>query len=561
MCTLFILKDAPARLRFYVVITALFTWFIPWNLIATVPIMTESLAPLTDEVFNSFFWLESIQTVETKTLVSSVNQLDNASAMNIDFTFNDLLNLSMLIALISVIGLLLFIKDIVSYQSDLKYWMDNSREDNSLLKQHDFKNSNISIRILDDCGPGMATGLIKPTIWLNKNYKSTSTAKTILTHELNHIEQNDPAWMWLVTFTQRFFWWNPLVRLLTGIAREEIELSCDEKCRQQLQEHYSIELAKILLNGNTAPAKYITAISIKGRGNFNITRIKQLTKESKMKTKHLLALVVGFSMIGVVGAAVSYEKPSEAQNITAKKNSSYESAKIKLHRSADQTGSELHNELVDELLEITQKAKSNNPEIINQILLDIEKWNTTRRVGPDKRSESWLKNVSFTMMANLLYKLEHFDKIPTAYDTIFPDKPIEKQLGLKHHIATAYIQMGLPEKALDLMSDVIERQPSPKTGTLMLLAHANLAAANYNQVISTADELLKATKYESQSIIALNYKRAAYIAKGNAEKANEVNHVLAESYSAKGSAPVLIQPGSPLLSYLPELSEDKSNTL
>ena len=347
--------------------------------------MAESINPLTDGVFNSLLWLENQPAIDTERALSSERPLNSSFIKNMgDMLYGALINGTLFI-LISVAGLLLFIKDIIHYHFDLKAWNNNSEQDNSLWNKHGFKNQNIAIRILDDCGPGMATGPIKPIIWLNKSYHGCSTTKTILTHELQHIKQNDPCWMWLITFTQRCFWWNPLVRLLTGIAREQIELSCDEKCRQQLPERYASDLAQILLNGTPTSTKYIAAISIKNDMNFNITRIKKLTKESKMKTRHIVAVLIGFSMVGFVGAAVSSQDTHLTKNVTK-----YETPKNKPGRNI-YLKNELHNKLVDELLQITHLAKSNSPDTISQIILDIHQWNTNRKQGPNKRSENSLK--------------------------------------------------------------------------------------------------------------------------------------------------------------------------
>lgn len=549
LCMFIILKDSPARLRFYVVVTALFTWFIPWNLIATVPIISESLNPLTDEVFNSLLWLENQQSNDTESTVSSAVQLNSSSIKNIWNILYGSLTSGTLFILISVMGLLLFIKDIINYHGDLKAWNNVSEQDNSLWNKHGFKHQNIAIRILDGCGPGMATGLIKPTVWLNKRYHSSSTAKTILTHELQHIKQNDPSWMWFITFIQRCFWWNPLVRLLTGIAREQIELSCDEKCRQQLKDCYSTDLANILLEGSAVSSPYIAAISIKNGTNFNIERIKKLTKENTMKTKHLLVLVVGFCMVGFVGAAVSSQDANQTKSITK-----YDPPRNKQGRTI-YLKSELHNKLVDELLQITHLAKSNSPDTVSQIIINIHKWNVNREKGPNKRSEHSLKSMSFTMVSYLLDKQGRYDEIPTTYEIIFPNTPVTEQLGLKHHLAVAYIKMGEPEKALRLLADVTERQRQhgPKSGTLLVMAHANLAAGYYDEVIVLADKIATISKQKFGQIRALNYKRAAYMAMSNTEKTNEVNNILEESYLAKGSAPKLVTMGSPILSYLPEV--------
>ena len=297
----------------------------------------------------------------------------------------------------------------------------------------------------------------------------------------------------------------------------------------------------ILLDEYKAPTQYIATISMESGLNFNVKRVLKLTKEIKMKFKHLVVVMLGFGLFGFVGVAVSQQDTSltkiESKQQSLSKNNLYRDNK-------------LHNELVDELLQITRLAKSNSEETLKQIIVDLAKWNTTRRTGPEQRSESALKTMSFTIGCYLLDKLNRYDEIPASYDILFPETPIEKALFLKHHVATAYIKMGQPEKALDLMADVIQRQPKPKSGSLSLIAQANLAAANYNEAIAIAEQITETSGNERVKIHALNLKRSAYLAMNNLDKANEMNNILKDTYSVEGSEPKLMGFASPLLPYL-----------
>jgi beta-lactamase regulating signal transducer with metallopeptidase domain len=546
---LFLLKDSPARLRFYVVITTLIAWFIPWHLVSGIPILAESASPFTKGVFSSLSWLETEQVGYVKGAVDSAVNINNVTLTDkVNFLF-DIVTWGTVFGLTCAIGLILFIKDIVNYRSYLKHWYDFSVEDNSLWETHNFKKNNISIRILEGCTPGMATGLFKPIIWLNNKNRRSNTTKTILTHELTHILQNDPAWMWFINFIQRLFWWNPFVNLLAKIAREQIELSCDEKCYQQLQERYSDDLVNILLDEAKAPTQYIATISMQSGSNFNIKRVIKLTKEIKMKTKHLVVVTLGFSLFSFVGVAISQQDTSLTKNVTEIESKQQRPARIALYRD-----NKLHNELVDELLQITQLAKSHSEDTSKQILADLAEWNTNRRTSADQRSESALKIMSFTIGSYLLDKLNRYDEIPAFYDVMFPETPIEKALFLKHHVATAYIKMGLPEKALDLMADVIQRQPKPKSGSLSLIAQANLAAGNYNEVIAIAEQITGSSENKRAKIYAINLKRSAYLAMKEVDKANEMNNILTATYSVEASEPKLMGFASPLLPYLPEVN-------
>lgn len=540
---LYLLKNAPARMRFYVAIMSLLAWFVPWHLLSSVSTFSELITPVTDEVFHSLVWLDS----SGQLLAENTTQLAAQPTAPVFDMLANLLTATTLLFCASIIGLLFFTQDVVNYYRHIKRWNSHSFKANNLWHEHGFTCHNIDIRVLDEGGPGMATGLIKPTIWLNKNYLNCTTSKTIITHELNHIVQHDPAWMWIITFSRRLFWWNPLVHIIANSAQQQIELSCDEKCSQQLNNQYAYDLAEILLHNDHAPNKYMLAVTIKNSKNFNIKRIEKLTKESNMKRKYLVVLLGAFSMTSFVGLAVNYDKSPATENTTQVLSKQNQPQKIKIYREDT-----LHNELVDELLHITQQAKSSDHHVLSQILINTKKWHLNRKTSSDHRSEKHLKLLSFTMMAYLLNELQRYAEIPAAYDKMYPNKPIEKELFLKHHVALAYIKMGIPNQAIELMADVPQRQPKPKMGTLILIAHAHLAAHDYDAVITTAGKIAGSSNSKFTKITALNFKREAYLKMANTDKVDEINNILKESYQVTAGTPRLLIPGSPILQYLPE---------
>jgi tetratricopeptide (TPR) repeat protein len=188
--------------------------------------------------------------------------------------------------------------------------------------------------------------------------------------------------------------------------------------------------------------------------------------------------------------------------------------------------------------------------IINKIVEDLRAWNANRKAGPDRQSENSIKMMSFTLLSYLLEKTGRYSEIPSIYDEFYPDTPIEKALFLKHHVSVAYIKMGQAQKAIDLMDDVVQRQPNPKSDSLILIAHANLAEGNYRELIELADQIAESDSIDRVQISALNFKHAAYVAMGNEVKIKETDKQLKDVYSTTSSVPIIHTLYSPVLAYI-----------
>jgi beta-lactamase regulating signal transducer with metallopeptidase domain len=92
----------------------------------------------------------------------------------------------------------------------------------------------------------MTTGLIKPIIWLESGQHVVEKIRTIILHELTHIRQHDPYWLWAINLVQRLFWWDPLIWFTVNYVRKQIELSCDEQCQKHLPKGgYQLQLIKL----------------------------------------------------------------------------------------------------------------------------------------------------------------------------------------------------------------------------------------------------------------------------------------------------------------------------
>jgi beta-lactamase regulating signal transducer with metallopeptidase domain len=96
------------------------------------------------------------------------------------------------------IGLILLFKDIVSYIKLRRHWIKHSTLDNQAWGTAQLAHPNCDIRRINTQAPGMITGLIKLIIWLESGQHEVEKIRTIVLHELTHIRQHDPYWLWAI---------------------------------------------------------------------------------------------------------------------------------------------------------------------------------------------------------------------------------------------------------------------------------------------------------------------------------------------------------------------------
>ena len=291
--SLALLTNAPARSRFYVCLFTIICWLLPWSHLQLATEITSLYLP-----FNVVFELKNI----VPELTLSANDLANVAVAPKDnwswLSINTLTQWFWPVSLF--IGLFLFCRDIVSYHLLQQQWLKRSKLNNALWYQAGFDIQHCAIRSMDDCGPGMATGILKPVIWLNQQQHNSSTLHTILLHELTHIRQHDPLWLWLLNLLKCLMWWNPIVRWLCRYSARQIELSCDEQCQQLLPKgQYQQQLIELTLWANQQRKKLSTLatksmpmiLEMSSTKAFNLQRIQHLNKETIMKLRYRLVLL------------------------------------------------------------------------------------------------------------------------------------------------------------------------------------------------------------------------------------------------------------------------------
>jgi beta-lactamase regulating signal transducer with metallopeptidase domain len=236
LCSLaiLVLRGAPARLRFYICIMLLVSWLTPWQLLQFEAVPNAFVLPL--NILSEFNLVNPTGVTKGARLITPLSEQ----------TTTPLLIFYWLWLAAFAIGLILLFKDIVSYIKLRRHWIKHSTLDNQAWGTAQLAHPNCDIRRINTQAPGMITGLIKLIIWLESGQHEVEKIRTIVLHELTHIRQHDPYWLWAINLVQRLFWWNPLIWFTVNYARKQIELSCDEQCQKHLPKgDYQLQLIKL----------------------------------------------------------------------------------------------------------------------------------------------------------------------------------------------------------------------------------------------------------------------------------------------------------------------------
>ncbi|WP_293749015.1 M56 family metallopeptidase [uncultured Paraglaciecola sp.] len=287
-----LLGAAPARLRFYICLMLLVTWLTPWQLLQLEAASNTFTLPL--NILSEFNWVNSATVTQDTPVVTPLTEQSSPAWL----TFDGLWQAAF------IIGLVLFFKDLVSYLKLHKRWVKHSKLDNQTWKTAQITQPYCDIRRIKSDSPGMATGLTKPIIWLDSEQHDIDKIRTIVLHELTHIRQHDPYWLWVINLVQRLFWWNPLVWFTAHYARQQIELSCDEQCKKHLPEgSYQLQLIKLTLqvNKQQQTLKMPAVLQMSGTPAFNLQRINKLNKEHKIKKRYVVVMAALLSLTGWIG--------------------------------------------------------------------------------------------------------------------------------------------------------------------------------------------------------------------------------------------------------------------
>lgn len=171
-------------------------------------------------------------------------------------------------------GCILFMSDYLRYRAELSTLLKHK------VKRYDKEIYGNCYTIIESsilCG-AMASGILKPTIWLGGLNGEKELEATALIHEATHIKHNDPMKVFVIQLLKRLMWWNLIFRYIADQTLHNIEMSCDNKCKILMgTKNYQSNLAKlILLIDRKKSSKLISNLISKNR-NLDILRVKHLS--------------------------------------------------------------------------------------------------------------------------------------------------------------------------------------------------------------------------------------------------------------------------------------------
>ena len=153
----------------------------------------------------------------------------------------------------------------------------------------------------------LTIGFWKPVILLPVavvNQLSLQQAEAIILHELNHIRRNDYFVNLLIACMDILLFFNPFVRILTHIIKNERENSCDDMVLQFRYDASHYANALLLLEKNRTVTSVVT-INATGRSKKlllkRVERILNKTSSRNTLNQKLVAYMLSAFLIGLIG--------------------------------------------------------------------------------------------------------------------------------------------------------------------------------------------------------------------------------------------------------------------
>lgn len=153
----------------------------------------------------------------------------------------------------------------------------------------------------------LTIGFWRPVILLPVaaiNHLSLSQAEAIILHELNHIRRNDYLINLLIACMDIILFFNPFVRILTHIIKNERENSCDDMVLQFRYDAGQYAKALLLLEKNRVSAPALTIAATGQSKKLLLNRVERILNKKTHATpisQKLIACFVSALLIGFIG--------------------------------------------------------------------------------------------------------------------------------------------------------------------------------------------------------------------------------------------------------------------
>lgn len=165
----------------------------------------------------------------------------------------------------------------------------------------------VSIWLSDLVDTPLTIGFWKPVILLPLaviNHLSIQQAEAIILHELNHIRRNDYFVNLLIACMDIILFFNPFVRILTHIIKNERENSCDDMVLQFRYDAAQYANALLLLEKNRVLAPSLTMNATGRSKKLLLKRVERILNKKASGTainQKLVAYVLSAFLIALIG--------------------------------------------------------------------------------------------------------------------------------------------------------------------------------------------------------------------------------------------------------------------
>ncbi|RDV26016.1 hypothetical protein DXV75_07980 [Alteromonas aestuariivivens] len=486
LITVKFIQEAPARLQITLLMLALLNWFIPWHDLEVSLLAPSSLLPHNIDYFLPTEMMASNTTPGQvfANISHWGNVVQNVEWFSFSHVFTGLLCL----------GILLFFGDVLRYLRYLDSLNKTAEDRTELLVHYNLPAKahylcGISVKICQGCPPAMATGVIRPTIWLNRRLLNSSQLHSVLLHEVTHLRHCDPGLKWVTQLARRVFWWNPLVIKLIERIDLLVEMSCDQHCYAVKREKYSQDLAAIILQSHSGTSNQAAQISgftsIHSQASANLLRLESLKSEKTLRLKFVALACVGTLLSSVACAQFNSSiVTDETDRLHAM------ALRVQAHRAnqnkysiyrPDTAKNAQFNRQMRELVALSKDALSPSHDVLNLAYSEIDAWYANRPALPAPQQ----REIAFHTTAVQHFLLQQQNRQSDYLDLVTQrfGAPEKVPVPLRYSTAAALIKLHRYENALEILQQFDLASPKTALGNFILAVEACMKQGKYEQAL------------------------------------------------------------------------------
>lgn len=157
----------------------------------------------------------------------------------------------------------------------------------------------------------MLAGFAEPVLWLPQEDLSEEDAMFIFRHELTHYKRGDLWLKLLLVVARSVHWFNPLVRLLTRFAQEDIELACDDAVVRGMDGSQRRAYGETILRSAQAQAQRRALVSCFTGDKETLMRRFEGLFDKRAKKRGAALIVAAAVLVASLGCAVSVGESKE----------------------------------------------------------------------------------------------------------------------------------------------------------------------------------------------------------------------------------------------------------